>query len=272
MKKLLLLIGLICCIGSVSAQTKTAYCDVYMRGGYDCMTVTIMYDSNSHRLNRSYSMGEILNIMAEDGWVLDNDIVIPRHPFYSFFTRHKLHLIMKKEYNTGENPFGYIETFCNKKTDPKEIKKHNANYVEKSISHQEIKKEDITTNGINTKIDNLSSNLGKHVEYNSVNGIIINAQEKQYIIAAAEGQYGTWDEAVAYCLKLGGEWHLPSSVELKSLHSQLPNNFYWTNKNVNSNTAKFYNWSAGKTYESNKNRILYILPIAIVDAESVEFK
>ena len=30
--------------------------------------------------------------------------------------------------------------------------------------------------------------------------------------------------------------------------------------------------SAGKTYESNKNRILYILPIAIVDAESVEFK
>ena len=115
MKKLLLLIGLICCIGSVSAQTKTAYCDVYMRGGYDCMTVTLMYDSNSHRLNRSYSMGEILNIIAEDGWVLDNDIVIPRHPLYSFFTRHKLHLIMKKEYNTGENPFAFIKDFCSNK-------------------------------------------------------------------------------------------------------------------------------------------------------------
>ena len=114
MKKLLLLIGLICCIGSVSAQTKTAYCDVYMRGGYDCMTVTLMYDSNSHRLNRSYSMGEILNIMAEDGWVLDNDIVIPRHPIHSSFTRHKLHLIMKKEYNTGENPFAFIKDFCSK--------------------------------------------------------------------------------------------------------------------------------------------------------------
>ena len=86
------------------------------------MTVTIMYDSNSHRLNRSYSMGEILNIMAEDGWVLDNDIVIPRHPLYSFFTRHKLHLIMKKEYNTGENPFAFIKDFCSNKGYIDEVK------------------------------------------------------------------------------------------------------------------------------------------------------
>ena len=67
-------------------------------------------------------MGEILNIMAEDGWVLDNDIVIPRHPLYSFFTRHKLHLIMKKEYNTGENPFAFIKDFCSNKGYIEEVK------------------------------------------------------------------------------------------------------------------------------------------------------
>ena len=78
-----------------------------MRGGYDCMTVTIMFDSNSYQLDKSYNMGEILNILAEDDWVLDNDIVIPRHPWFSFFTRHKLHLIMKKEYNIGEDPFDF---------------------------------------------------------------------------------------------------------------------------------------------------------------------
>ena len=129
MKKLLLLIGLICCFGSASAQTKTAYCDVYMRGGYDCMTVTIMFDSNSHRLNRSYSMGEILNILAEDDWVLDNDIVIPRHPWFSYFTRHKLHLIMKKEYNKGEDPFAFVKLFCQKKAHIDEVKEDTERVV-----------------------------------------------------------------------------------------------------------------------------------------------
>ena len=252
MKKLLLLIGLICCIGSVSAQTKTAYCDVYMRGGYDCMTVTIMYDSNSHRLNRSYSMGEILNIMAEDGWVLDNDIVIPRHPFQSIFTRHKLHLIMKKEYNTGENPFAFIKDFCSNKGYIEEVKDD----TRPTLSH--------------TKID--KSKIGYKFVYKGVNAIVLNAIGDQYILAATGSTYGTWDEAIAYCQKLGDDWRLPSSEEFKSIYFQLLDNNYWTYDEIDGDTAKFFNWSIGKAFESEKNRSLYILPIAIVDADSVEFK
>ncbi|MBO5972389.1 MAG: hypothetical protein J6Q07_05225 [Alistipes sp.] len=123
MKKLLFILALTLFSFDVSAQTKTAYCDVYMRGSYDVMTVTIMYDSDSHWLDRCYDMGEILNIMAEDGWVLDKDIVIPRHPFFSIFTRHKLHLIMKKEYSTGEDPFAFIKDFCRNEQSIKEVNK-----------------------------------------------------------------------------------------------------------------------------------------------------
>ena len=55
------------------------------------------------------NLGYVLNLLAADGWVLDNDVVIPRHPLYSSVTRHKLHLIMKKEYKEGDNPFLRLE-------------------------------------------------------------------------------------------------------------------------------------------------------------------
>lgn len=262
MKKLLLLIGLICCFGSASAQTKTAYCDVYMRGGYDCMTVTIMYDSNSHRLNRSYSMGEILNILAEDDWVLDNDIVIPRHPFFSLFTRHKLHLIMKKEYNTGENPFAFIKTFCTNKGYIDEVKVD----TEPVTLTTDTNTEDIK----DSKIDR--ANIGHKFEYNGVNAIVIKIIGDQYIIAATGSIYGTWDEAMAYCQALGSEWRLPSCVEFNSIYTLLQDNRYWSCEEIDENKAKFYNWAIGKSYDIDKDKNLYILPIAIVDADSIDIK
>lgn len=247
MKKLLLLIGLIFCFGSASAQTKTAYCDVYMRGGYDCMTVTIMFDSNSYQLDRSYNMGEILNILAEDNWVLDNDIVIPRHPWFSFFTRHKLHLIMKKEYNIGEDPFDFLKLSC-----------QNRDHIDE---------------GLKTKDDNANKvKIGYKFEYNGVNTIIIKATGNQYILAALDSTYGTWDEAMAYCQRLGYEWRLPSSTEFNNISSQLQDNKYWTIEEVDNDKAKFYNWSTSKAYDCDKSKKLYILPIAIVDTESIDSK
>lgn len=267
MKKLLLLIGLICCFGSASAQTKTAYCDVYMRGGYDCMTVTIMFDSNSHRLNRSYSMGEILNIMAEDGWVLDNDIVIPRHPFYSFFTRHKLHLIMKKEYNKGEDPFAFVKLFCQKKAHIDEVKEDTERVVMTADSTTTVAVQE-SYETIVSKADN--AKVGYTFEYNGVNAIVIKIIGDQYIIAATGSIYGTWDEAMAYCQTLGSEWRLPSPTEFSIINSQLLDNRYWTIEEVDNDKAKFYNWSFDKAYISDKSKSLYILPIAIVDAKGID--
>ena len=112
MKKFILLVGLICYFGSASAQTKTAYCDVYARGGGLNLKVTISFDSDSYNYVGRKNIGEVLNDLSSDGWVLDSNIVIPRHPLYSLFTRHKLHFIMKKEYQEGEDPFKYLKVSC----------------------------------------------------------------------------------------------------------------------------------------------------------------
>lgn len=239
MKKLLLILVLSLFLFDVSAQTKTAYCDVYMRGGYDCMSVTIMYDSDSHNLNRSYSMGEILNIMAEDGWVLENDIVIPRHPFFSMFTRHKLHLIMKKEYSTGENPFAFIKDFCSNKKSIEEVK-------------SDIKEETID----NTISDELTED----------------ATTGDYTITVSKcDNNGTWYDAMEYCKSLGEEWTLPNSEQVEYIIDNFDIKFSscWTNVAVNENKAKAYyrgySFPMSTMHKSSDN--ISIIAVKVADKE-----
>ena len=109
MKKLFLAFFLIMCAFGASAQeTKTTYCDVYVRGGAKNQKVTIMYCNKMLNLNNS-KMAEALDILGNDGWELDQVVPVQRMPFLYIplfsVTRHKVHLIMKKEYNEGENPF-----------------------------------------------------------------------------------------------------------------------------------------------------------------------
>ena len=84
-----------------TAQTKVAYCDVYARGSWKSMEISVIHKHGIY--NITGNIGTILNTLAEDGWIKDETIVIPRHGIY--VTRHKLHFIMKKEYYEGENPF-----------------------------------------------------------------------------------------------------------------------------------------------------------------------
>lgn len=109
MKKLFLAFFLIMCAFGASAQeTKTTYCDVYVRGGAKNQKVTVMYCNKMLNLNNS-NMAEVLDILGNDGWELDQVVPVQRMPFLYIplfsVTRHKVHLIMKKEYNEGENPF-----------------------------------------------------------------------------------------------------------------------------------------------------------------------
>ena len=109
MKKLFLAFFLMMCAFGASAQeTKTTYCDVYVRGGAKNQKVTIMYCNKMLNLNNS-NMAEALDILGNDGWELDQIVPVQRMPFLYIplfsVTRHKVHLIMKKEYNEGENPF-----------------------------------------------------------------------------------------------------------------------------------------------------------------------
>lgn len=109
MKKLFLAFFLIMCAFGASAQeTKTTYCDVYVRGGAKNQKVTVMYCNKMLNFNNS-NMAEVLDILGNDGWELDQVVPVQRMPFLYIplfsITRHKVHLIMKKEYNEGENPF-----------------------------------------------------------------------------------------------------------------------------------------------------------------------
>ena len=113
MKKFFVSLFLImCCVFSASAQqTKTTYCDVYVRGGAKNQKVTIMYCDKIFNLNNA-NMAQALDILGNDGWVLDQVVPVQRmySPFIApfWFTRHKVHLIMKKEFNEGENPFSLL--------------------------------------------------------------------------------------------------------------------------------------------------------------------
>lgn len=70
-----------------------------------------MYCDKIFNLNNA-NMAQALDILGNDGWVLDQVIEVQRMPLWYFplftVTRHKVHLIMKKEFNEGENPFSLL--------------------------------------------------------------------------------------------------------------------------------------------------------------------
>lgn len=88
----------------ISAQTKVAYLDLYQRGGGKNLITTIMYNQNPITYGRM-NLGEALNFLADKGWVIDQTLVGARRIPLLFVTRHKFHIILKKEYQYGENPF-----------------------------------------------------------------------------------------------------------------------------------------------------------------------
>lgn len=242
MKRLLLLVAMLMCISNLSAQTKIAYCDVYLRGGWNSLTATIMYDSTTFDLGEynGSNIGEVLNYMAEDGWVLDREIVIPRHPYFSLFTRHKLHLIMKKEYQPGENPFSLFEKSANRKPEVG----------------------DVATSPSKLSVD--------EIEYNGVKAIQIITYKDMVVLAAINGKNGTWNEAMEYCKSLGDGWRLPSTEEFQLIKDKLTDNAYWTCEEINEKRAKYFACVYNYSYPRNKNERFYIQPIAIVRAEDLK--
>lgn len=101
MKRLLFIMALLTALGT-SAQTKTAYIDLYLRGGAKHLHTTLNFDQTTVNLGIK-NLGEILNILAEQGWKIDNTFNVRRIGVP--VTRHKFHIIMRKEYQDGENPF-----------------------------------------------------------------------------------------------------------------------------------------------------------------------
>ncbi len=100
MKKMSVLIAILFAI-SANAQEKVAYLDLYQRGSWNHPQTTLLY--NNRPMSLGYmNLGSALNMLADQGWVVKETMNVQR---FSFVTRHKLHVILEKRYNEGENPF-----------------------------------------------------------------------------------------------------------------------------------------------------------------------
>lgn len=108
MKRSLLIMALMTVLGA-SAQTKTAYLDLYQRGGAHHLKTSLNFEQKTIFLGIK-NLGEVLNMLSELGWEVDQTINVRRAGIP--VTRHKFHIILKKEYQAGEDPFdGLIFTY-----------------------------------------------------------------------------------------------------------------------------------------------------------------
>ncbi len=186
--------------------------------------------------NRS-NLGNVLNVLASDGWVLDRDIVIPRHPFHSTFTRHKLHLIMKKEYQEGEKPFSLFEPLQMLVCD------------ELSVNTSESKDESVGNTVDTAEVINLS----------------------EFIVSKCSAE-GTWYDAIKYCKSLGKGWTLPNSEQVEYIieNSDIKFSSCWTNVDVNEKKAKAYNRAYSVVSEPKYSDNISIIAIKVVDQKEIE--
>lgn len=102
MKKLIALLTAMAIVGSISAQSKTAYLDLYQRGGAMHLKTTLIFNNKPIYLGKK-NLGEVLNMLAESGWEVDKTLNVKRLGIS--ITRHKFHIVLKKKYQAGENPF-----------------------------------------------------------------------------------------------------------------------------------------------------------------------
>lgn len=106
MKKLLCLCFLSLLSEAGQAQkTKAAYQDMYQRGGGQHLRTTLIMDHSSIYLGRK-NLGEVLNLLSGFGWQVDQTLIGAKRGFpNTWITRHKFHIILKKDYLEGTDPF-----------------------------------------------------------------------------------------------------------------------------------------------------------------------
>ncbi len=135
-KYFLTLISVLSIVSFSNAQTKTAYCDLYVRGGGQHQRTTIMYNGTPLKIGKA-NTAQMLNALSTLGWELQNDIsgsIIEVKRFFGWpMTRHKYHIILNKTYAANEDPYQGLNEIIKKQTEhlkqvnkkPKVSKKNN---------------------------------------------------------------------------------------------------------------------------------------------------
>lgn len=246
----------------VVAQKQTVYCDVYARGGGQNLRITIMYDNNTQYLGRA-NLAFVLNKLARNGWVLDQNIVIPRHPHGSFpATRHKLHLIMKKEYQQNvESPFVLLNDNSTNSGDVQPQK--NMDTAPNTSPKQEAK--------VATTQQNKTYKIGDIYNLHGYDCIVSEVSEDGKhgkAIYTDRKFYDSWDNAYQNCKKLGDNWRLITESEMENViknidtinnaisqnltNSRIKSTEYWVATPLNIQFAKVLYYWGGKDFEWQK--------------------
>lgn len=79
------------------------------------LKTTLIFNNRPVYLGKK-NLGEVLNMLAESGWEVDKILNVRRLGI----TRHKFHVVLKKEYQAGENPFEQTLTNVIKRLQQKE--------------------------------------------------------------------------------------------------------------------------------------------------------
>ena len=81
MKKLITVLAAMAIVGAVSAQSKTAYLDLYQRGGAQHLRTTLIFYQEPIYLGKK-NLGEVLNMLAGLGWEIDKTLHVRRIAFF----------------------------------------------------------------------------------------------------------------------------------------------------------------------------------------------
>ena len=115
--------------------------------------------------------------------------------------------------------------------------------------------------------------IGSLVEYNGLGATVCQVRGSEVVLVADGDFCGTWDEAIAYCGLLDGDWELPTVDEFKSmkhLFNASDNGVggYWTSDEVGDKRVRYFDLIYKTDYiilKQRKHNALVITRVNIDD-------
>ena len=116
--------------------------------------------------------------------------------------------------------------------------------------------------------------IGSTVKYNGLAAKVCQVRGSEVVLFAYCDFCGTWDEAIAYCGLLDGDWELPTVDEFKSIKHLLnadDNDVdgYWTSDEVGDKRVRYFDLIYKTDYSILKERKLNALVIARVNIDDL---
>ena len=177
------------------------------------------------------------------------------------FKRSVAHVLIVQEIDYTAS--GVIIEFV----DDNNINEERVDTTPVSVSKAEEQKSIATDDGNVIKI-------GSIVKYNGLAATVCQVRGSEVVLVADGDFCGTWDEAIAYCGLLDGDWELPTVDEFKSMKhlfnaSDNGVDGYWTRDEVGDKRVRYFDLIFKTDYSILKQRELNALVITRVNIDDL---